>query len=332
MHDPRLGRFFAIDPLAASYPHNSPYAFSENIVINAVELEGLESAYLYNVTFSGKEKKVKKSHNYENNNNFNQRVYRYFNANGEVVKEMVQKLNSEGKAISTQYQTYGSDGNPSTHSSPLLSKSTIGKKESISEKLPAFMQDGYMEGGYDAGNRGAEMYGKKGFYEKGIPLMAGTLGTIVTGGLGAGAFGGGFASTYIGSSLIGGSISVTGNAGGQYLASDNTGEIDGASVVGSFASGFIPGGNACKSFALNTGLSGLDASFDLKLNGSFSTYRYGKSGSTIASDFFFGMVSTGTGSAVGKSGVSNNIINTRNFVIGGTTQYINNKVNDQLKR
>jgi RHS repeat-associated protein len=246
MHDPRLGRFFAIDPLAASYPHNSPYAFSENIVINAVELEGLESAYLYNVTFSGKEKKVKKSHNYENNNNFNQRVYRYFNANGEVVKEMVQKLNSEGKAISTQYQTYGSDGNPSTHSSPLLSKSTIGKKESISEKLPAFMQDGYMEGGYDAGNRGAEMYGKKGFYEKGIPLMAGTLGTIVTGGLGAGAFGGGFASTYIGSSLIGGSISVTGNAGGQYLASDNTGEIDGASVVGSFASGFIPGGNACK--------------------------------------------------------------------------------------
>jgi len=42
MHDPRIGRFFAIDPLAAQYAHNSPYAFSENIVINAVELEGLE--------------------------------------------------------------------------------------------------------------------------------------------------------------------------------------------------------------------------------------------------------------------------------------------------
>ncbi|MCH2229647.1 MAG: hypothetical protein MK105_04820 [Crocinitomicaceae bacterium] len=42
MHDPRIGRFFAIDPLAPSYPHNSPYAFSENVVINAVELEGLE--------------------------------------------------------------------------------------------------------------------------------------------------------------------------------------------------------------------------------------------------------------------------------------------------
>jgi RHS repeat-associated protein len=42
MHDPRIGRFFAVDPLAAQYPHNSPYAFSENRVIEGVELEGLE--------------------------------------------------------------------------------------------------------------------------------------------------------------------------------------------------------------------------------------------------------------------------------------------------
>lgn len=43
MHDPRIGRFFAVDPLAAQYPHNSPYAFSENRVIDKVELEGLET-------------------------------------------------------------------------------------------------------------------------------------------------------------------------------------------------------------------------------------------------------------------------------------------------
>jgi RHS repeat-associated protein len=42
MHDPRIGRFFARDPLEMSYPHNSPYAFSENRVIDGVELEGLE--------------------------------------------------------------------------------------------------------------------------------------------------------------------------------------------------------------------------------------------------------------------------------------------------
>ena len=42
MHDPKVGRFFSVDPLTASYPWNSPYAFSENQVIDAIELEGLE--------------------------------------------------------------------------------------------------------------------------------------------------------------------------------------------------------------------------------------------------------------------------------------------------
>src|SRR5690554_7230930 len=27
MHDPRIGRFFAVDPLAAKFPHNGPYNF-----------------------------------------------------------------------------------------------------------------------------------------------------------------------------------------------------------------------------------------------------------------------------------------------------------------
>jgi RHS repeat-associated protein len=42
MHDPRVGRFLSLDPLSASYPHNSPYAFSENRVIDGTELEGME--------------------------------------------------------------------------------------------------------------------------------------------------------------------------------------------------------------------------------------------------------------------------------------------------
>ncbi len=45
MHDPRIGRFFATDPLAPNYPHNSPYAFSENQVIAFLELEGLEKIH-----------------------------------------------------------------------------------------------------------------------------------------------------------------------------------------------------------------------------------------------------------------------------------------------
>ena len=42
MHDTRLGRFFAVDPLAKSFPWNSPYAFAENRVIDGKDLEGLE--------------------------------------------------------------------------------------------------------------------------------------------------------------------------------------------------------------------------------------------------------------------------------------------------
>lgn len=42
MHDPRVGRFFAMDPLSLEYPHYSPYSFGGNKVIRFIELEGLE--------------------------------------------------------------------------------------------------------------------------------------------------------------------------------------------------------------------------------------------------------------------------------------------------
>src|SRR5690554_3460739 len=42
-HDPRVGRLdWLVDPLSPEYPWNSPYAFSENRVLDGVELEGLE--------------------------------------------------------------------------------------------------------------------------------------------------------------------------------------------------------------------------------------------------------------------------------------------------
>ena len=61
MHDPRIGRFFAVDPLTKEYPHNSPYAFSENRVMDGVELEGLEFEnlkpnYGFKITLSGTDK------------------------------------------------------------------------------------------------------------------------------------------------------------------------------------------------------------------------------------------------------------------------------------
>ncbi|WP_338734133.1 RHS repeat-associated core domain-containing protein [Mangrovimonas cancribranchiae] len=53
MHDPRVGRFLSLDPLAPQYPHNSPYAFSENRVIDGIELEGLERT---SITYKWNEK------------------------------------------------------------------------------------------------------------------------------------------------------------------------------------------------------------------------------------------------------------------------------------
>ncbi len=42
MYGSREGRFLSLDPLSVQYPHNSPYAFAENRVIDGIELEGLE--------------------------------------------------------------------------------------------------------------------------------------------------------------------------------------------------------------------------------------------------------------------------------------------------
>ncbi len=58
MHDPRVGRFFAVDPLFKDYPYNSTYAFSENRVLDAIELEGLEAFFIHGTIlnmFGGRE-------------------------------------------------------------------------------------------------------------------------------------------------------------------------------------------------------------------------------------------------------------------------------------
>jgi RHS repeat-associated protein len=42
IHDPRIGRFLSVDPLAPEYPWYTPYQFAGNKVIAHSELEGLE--------------------------------------------------------------------------------------------------------------------------------------------------------------------------------------------------------------------------------------------------------------------------------------------------
>jgi len=83
MHDPRVGRFFAIDPLTKKYPHYSPYSFSGNRVIDAIELEGLEEILIF---------KAQK----ENDKNYKQALK--ILASSGLMKEIVNKFASNNRA------------------------------------------------------------------------------------------------------------------------------------------------------------------------------------------------------------------------------------------
>ncbi len=62
-HQPEIGRFFNVDPLAEDYYYNSSYAFSENKVVNGRELEGLEVWYINPVAAKESYKQAKKKVN-----------------------------------------------------------------------------------------------------------------------------------------------------------------------------------------------------------------------------------------------------------------------------
>lgn len=93
IYDPRLGRFLSVDPLTEEYPWNSSYAFAENDVIRAIDIEGAEKYIKTN----------------------------YRNAAGVIYKTSIQSItnNETGKAVElnfrnatgklTTYDVYESD-------------------------------------------------------------------------------------------------------------------------------------------------------------------------------------------------------------------------------
>ena len=57
-HDPQIGRFIQIDPLASEYVYNSTYAYAENDVIRAIDVEGLEKYIVTNEFIQNKNGKT----------------------------------------------------------------------------------------------------------------------------------------------------------------------------------------------------------------------------------------------------------------------------------
>lgn len=57
-YNAQIGRFVQIDPLAPSYVHNSTYAYAENDVVRAIDLEGLERLFITSGNFHHKKEEA----------------------------------------------------------------------------------------------------------------------------------------------------------------------------------------------------------------------------------------------------------------------------------
>ncbi len=130
---PGLGKFLSVDPLLKSYPWYTPYQFSGNTPIQAIDIDGLEPAYVITQKSVGKE----------------------------FEKPVFKSLPSD--FIQSKVPTNANFGTP-------IKK--IEDKRTTSQKFTAAVEtleqfDRSLEGGYDGGNSGSEYGGVNGMYKAG---------------------------------------------------------------------------------------------------------------------------------------------------------------------
>ncbi|WP_370514058.1 RHS repeat domain-containing protein [Flavobacterium sp. LMO6] len=165
MHDPRVGRFFAIDPLTHKYPHYTPYSFSGNKVIAFRELEGLEEIYAADGKFIGKignsteirvvhsnqfPEKIKEKidalnkkeasflYNYMKDEILNN-TYQTFNSADEAAEYFGNKINSKSVIVNKEYgaginevQLFNAEGTKVSGKVYLLGKIVEGRERFVS--------------------------------------------------------------------------------------------------------------------------------------------------------------------------------------------------------
>ncbi|HMR85489.1 MAG TPA: RHS repeat-associated core domain-containing protein [Niabella sp.] len=127
MHDPRIGRFWQIDPLSDDYRYNSTYAFSENRVTSGVELEGLEYVSIHHIANGGRivQEHYKSTDAEINKNNgttsgfYNSAsygpkgkgvVHYYYNSKGEIYDTRWDQQQTGGKSDFTYHGLYSGPG------------------------------------------------------------------------------------------------------------------------------------------------------------------------------------------------------------------------------
>ncbi len=167
MHSPRVGRFFAVDPLAAQYSYNSPYAFSENRLIDALELEGLEIVieHLYNKESNS----FVKTDKYINNAlRENVNLYIYKDADGKITRQVYKSFESD--------RTYVASAGQVDQYTLISTFNGEAKSSTISQ-----VDDKYKmiwEGEADGANLGGKYGGEHGWNNGGKQLFFGTIGII----------------------------------------------------------------------------------------------------------------------------------------------------------
>lgn len=200
MHDPRVGRFFAIDPLARQYPFWTPYAFSGNQVVHMVELEGLEpkdppdgKLYIYHVWR-------------DENNKRNAKLIEVKTVKGlksDLIKDVYLDENT-GQCTLIDYYVRKSDGTkgasmegvepnniPSVKELNSYFGDNLTKDETPKEEKEEshWYDPGYFEGHYDGFNSGGRLSGEYGWEHGGKQMTFGMVGvltapfTITEGGL-----------------------------------------------------------------------------------------------------------------------------------------------------
>jgi RHS repeat-associated protein len=106
MHDPRLGRFLTVDRLAPNYPYNSAYAFSENRLVDGIELEGLEYVTIIYSHRAGHKTKI--TIVWFNDNQHNEygplgkgiaTQHEYINHTGDIYKKDVKKMHYRSSMV-----------------------------------------------------------------------------------------------------------------------------------------------------------------------------------------------------------------------------------------
>jgi RHS repeat-associated protein len=157
MHDPRLGRFFAVDPLVKDYSELTPYQFSSNSPIFMIELEGMEGKiFMYKVWYNddGRHKASLGSITVEGlKSDLNKRIYMPYdqpNAKPLHVDYMDSKGQSTGMfdmnnkpTVAELNETFGNQL-PVKHEKSFM--------QELNDAAPWWAKDYGMEGGAEAGN------------------------------------------------------------------------------------------------------------------------------------------------------------------------------------